>query len=172
MNITIDSVKTSELIALRTIGMQTFLESFSSKNKASDMAFYLKDKFSIEQLSTELKNPKSQFFFLKDGTRIIGYLKVNTGEAQTEKSLNNALEIERIYLQSNYQRKGLGKRLFEKAIDIAKQEKIETVWLGVWEENLKAIKFYKKNGFIEFDRHTFLLGEDVQLDIMMKFDLD
>ncbi len=172
MRATIHKVKESEIIELQEIGRQTFFESFGHQNKASDMEIYLNSKFSLEQLLNEFRNPVSQFFFLKDHEKTIGYLKVNTREVQIEKVLTNALEIERIYVRSNYQGKGLGKILFEKAIKIAKQEKVRTIWLGVWEKNTRAIKFYKQNGFVEFDRHHFLLGKDEQTDIMMKFNLD
>lgn len=60
----------------------------------------------------------------------------------------------------------------DKAIEIAKQKRVAFIWLGVWEENLRAINFYKKNGFIEFDKHIFSLGQEEQTDIMMKLKLN
>ncbi len=62
----------------------------------------------------------------------------------------------------------MGQVLYNQAIDIAKKKKATYVWLGVWEENPRAISFYKKNGFVEFDKHIFKLGDDEQTDIMMK----
>ncbi len=62
--------------------------------------------------------------------------------------------------------------LYEKAIQIAMNTDVEYVWLGVWEENPRAISFYKKNGFIEFDRHIFRLGNDEQTDLMMRLELN
>ena len=61
--------------------------------------------------------------------------------------------------------------LYDKAIEIAKEKDAEYVWLGVWEENSRAIRFYKKNGFVEFDKHIFKLGDDEQTDVMMKLRL-
>jgi len=61
--------------------------------------------------------------------------------------------------------------LYNNAIKIAKQKNAEYVWLGVWEENYRALKFYKKNGFVEFDKHIFKLGNEEQTDIMMKLKL-
>ena len=55
---------------------------------------------------------------------------------------------------------------------MAKDKKSDYVWLGVWEENPRAISFYKKNGFEEFDKHIFKLGNDEQTDIMMKLKLN
>ncbi|GAA4792702.1 hypothetical protein GCM10023231_21090 [Olivibacter ginsenosidimutans] len=55
---------------------------------------------------------------------------------------------------------------------MAKQRKTRYIWLGVWEDNQRAIQFYKKNGFITFDKHVFTLGNDKQTDIMMKLQLN
>jgi len=66
----------------------------------------------------------------------------------------------------------VGQVLYEKAIQLAKERKAPYVWLGVWEENPRAIQFYKKNGFVEFDKHLFVLGEDEQTDLMMKLVLN
>jgi len=71
-----------------------------------------------------------------------------------------------------YQGKKVGQLLFDKAIGIALQKNFDYVWLGVWEKNLRAIKFYLRNGFVEFDKHVFKLGNDEQTDTMMKLKLN
>jgi ribosomal protein S18 acetylase RimI-like enzyme len=103
---------------------------------------------------------------------VIGYLKLNKGGSQTELKDNDALEIERIYVLKEFHGKKVGQMLFEKAIQIAKEQNAEFVWLGVWEENKRAIQFYTKNGFVEFDQHVFVLGDEPQTDIMMKLQLN
>jgi ribosomal protein S18 acetylase RimI-like enzyme len=102
---------------------------------------------------------------------IIGYLKINTGLSQTEIVEGNALEIERIYVSKDFHGKKVGQALYNKAIAIAIEKNVDYVWLGVWENNLRAIGFYRKNGFEEFDKHIFRLGNEEQTDIMMKLDL-
>jgi ribosomal protein S18 acetylase RimI-like enzyme len=98
-------------------------------------------------------------------------LKINFGDAQTELKDNKSVEIERIYVLQAFQGKKLGQALYEKAISIAKEMKVKYVWLGVWEQNHRALQFYKKNGFVQFDTHIFKLGNDEQTDIMMKLEL-
>jgi len=93
---------------------------------------------------------------------------LNFGQAQTEVKDNKALEIERIYVLKEFQGKKVGQLLYEKAMQIAIQKNAAYVWLGVWEKNPKAINFYKKNSFVEFDKHLFMLGNDQQTDIMMR----
>ncbi|MNS33176.1 Protease synthase and sporulation negative regulatory protein PAI 1 [compost metagenome] len=169
--ITIIKVTISDINELQKIGRQTFQETFSESNSEENMKSYLEDGFSEEKLTTELNNENSEFYFAKIDNEVIGYLKVNFGESQTELKDNKALEIERIYVSKEFHGKSVGQLLYNKAIEVAKQKNAEYVWLGVWEENPRAISFYKKNGFVEFDKHIFRLGDDEQTDIMMKLNL-
>lgn len=167
-NIHITRVEISELHDLQHIAQQTFSETFSSENDEANLLTYLEKSFSIEKLSSELANPDSQFYFARDKDEIIGYLKLNTGTAQTELPDLQALEIERIYVLAAYHGKKIGPLLMEHAIAVAAARHSSYVWLGVWEENRKAIRFYEKNGFTVFSQHTFKLGNEVQLDLLMK----
>ncbi|HRG01041.1 MAG: GNAT family N-acetyltransferase [Bacteroidia bacterium] len=164
-------VNKTEAELLRTISIQTFTETFANQNTESDMQKYISERLSIEQLNKELNSENSMFYFLNYETEVAGYLKLNVKKSQTEDLGNDCVEIERIYIKKEYQGKAFGKALMEKAIDIAKQSYYKYIWLAVWEHNTKAINFYKKLGFIEFDKHTFQLGDDLQIDIMMKFEL-
>lgn len=170
-NITIQKVTLNDVNQLQKIGKLTFSETFSGDNSEEDMKKYLDENFSIEKLTDELNNKNSEFYFAKLEDSVIGYLKLNFGESQTELKDNKALEIERIYVPKEYHGQSVGQILYEKAIQVAKQKDADYVWLGVWEENLRALSFYKKNGFVEFDKHIFKLGNDEQTDIMMKLQL-
>lgn len=135
------------------------------------MQKYLDERFSIEKLTAELNDKNAIFYFAQLENKIVGYLKINFGDSQTELKDDKSLEIERIYVLKEFQGKKIGQILYDKAIEIAKQKDADYIWLGVWEENPRAIKFYKKNGFVEFDKHIFKLGNDEQTDIMMKLKL-
>jgi len=161
----------SDIKGLQRIGRETFAASFGAENSASDMQKYLDENFNTEKVKSELENPDAEFYFAETDQQIVGYLKINTGNTQTETSIENALEIERIYVLAPYQGQGVGRLLFDKALEIAKSKAVENLWLGVWEKNLKAIRFYEKNGFVAFDQHIFKLGDDKQTDIMMKLAL-
>jgi ribosomal protein S18 acetylase RimI-like enzyme len=157
-----------DLNIIQLIGKETFFETFAESNTAADMNKYLEDNFSESKLRIELHNPDSLFFIAWDNESPVGYLKLNSGRAQTEQEDDNALEIERIYVKSSHHGKKVGQRLYEKAIEIAEQHHNTYVWLGVWEKNLRAIRFYEKNGFTAFNTHVFKMGNDEQIDIMMK----
>src|SRR5690554_4590340 len=167
----IRKVNIQDIEQLKEIGKLTFAETFATKNSEEDMREYLDEAFSTEKLQAELTDKNAEFFFAELDDRVIGYLKLNYGQSQTEIRDAKALEIERIYVLKEFHGKKVGQRLYDKAIEIAKNKNADYVWLGVWEENPRAINFYKKNGFVEFDKHIFKLGNDEQTDIMMKLKL-
>jgi ribosomal protein S18 acetylase RimI-like enzyme len=156
---------------LQNISRKTFYETFSWANSEENMNKYLKEDLSIDQLSGELINRNSEFYFAMLNDNVIGYLKLNFGKSQTELKDDKAVEIERIYVLKEFQGKKAGQLLYERAVEIANQKNADYIWLGVWEENPRAINFYNKNGFVEFDRHVFKLGDDEQTDRMMKLQL-
>ena len=164
----ITSLTVSDVWILRGIGRDTFIETFSEANKAEDMERYLTENFSEEQLARELSNPDSFFYVAEVNGHVVGYLKLNTAHAQTEPQAADALEIERIYVLSNYHGGGVGQALYHHAMSVAEDRKASYVWLGVWEHNHRALRFYEKNGFIAFGTHIFQLGNDQQTDILMK----
>ena len=160
--------KPSEISALQKISKDTFVEAFSNQNTEENMRKYLEENLSIQQLTNELLNSESSFYFARMDEKIIGYLKVNFGKAQTDFKEDDSIEIERVYVLSEFHGKDVGKKLLDKAIEISREKNAKSVWLGVWEKNYKAIRFYQKNGFLEFGEHPFILGDDIQTDILMK----
>ncbi|MBK6565925.1 MAG: GNAT family N-acetyltransferase [Saprospiraceae bacterium] len=171
-NIITRKISSDDLEMLQKIGRKTFEETFSESNSEENMKNYLEEGFSEGKLTAELNDNNAEFYFAIWKDEVIGYLKVNFGESQTELKDDRALEIERIYVLKEFHGKRVGQMLFNKAIEIAKQKRVDYVWLGVWEENPRAINFYRKNGFVEFDKHVFKLGNDEQTDIMMKMKLE
>ena len=169
--IKLKKVTLNDIDQLQKIGRKTFYETFSEVNSEENMKNYLEKGFSIEKLTVELNDINSELYFATLDDEVIGYLKLNFGESQTELKENKSLEIERIYVSKEFYGKNVGQLLYEKAIQIAKQKNADYVWLGVWEENPRAMRFYKKNGFVEFDKHIFILGNDEQTDIMMRLQL-
>lgn len=170
-NINIRQISVDDILSLQKIGSETFKETFSSSNTEENLKVYLDSAFTVNKLMTELDNPFSAFYFAELENVIIGYLKLNFGNAQTELKDNKAVEIERIYVLKEFHGMKVGQLIYEKAIEIARLNNAEYVWLGVWEENPRAIRFYKKNGFVEFDKHIFKMGNEDQTDIMMKKEL-
>src|SRR6218665_3447475 len=157
-----------DLNELQIIGRQTFSETFAAVNSEENMIKYLEESFADEKLTAEVNNPNSHFYLAVLENKVIGYLKLNTGNAQTEKQDQNALEIERIYVAKEFHGKKVAQALYTQALQTAEQLKSSYIWLGVWEKNFRAVSFYTKNGFVQFDTHIFRLGNDEQTDLLMK----
>ena len=164
----ITRVDISDLKTLQELSRQTYFETFAADNTPENMQSYLEASFNEQQLTTEINNPHAAFYFAKIDNQAVGYLKLNFGPAQTELQDPKAVEIERIYVLKDFHGQKVGQVLFDKALEIAREREAEYIWLGVWEKNPKAIRFYEKNGFVPFGSHIFRLGDDEQTDIMMK----
>lgn len=157
-----------DLDVLLEVSIQTFTETFAEVNSEQDMQKYLDENLNLEKLKSELENPNSEFYISEDGKKVLGYLKLNFGDAQTEKISGKSLEIERIYVLKEFLRMKIGQFLFDKSLEIGKEKNLEYIWLGVWEKNERAIAFYERNDFEIFGKHDFVLGNDVQTDLLMK----
>ncbi len=169
--IDIKKVTVKDIDQLQKISRQTFYEALSVGNTEENMKKYLEDEFSLDKLNAELNNSNSELYFAALKNIIIGYLKLNFGQSQTDIKDEKALEIERIYVLKEFYGKSVGQLLMDKAINVGRLKNVDYVWLGVWEKNPRAISFYKKNGFVGFNKHIFKLGNDEQTDIMMKLNL-
>ncbi|MEH7224036.1 GNAT family N-acetyltransferase [Bacillus sp. JJ1566] len=169
MSISIKKCSMEDLHILQEVSVETFNDTFRDQNSPENMAAYLEKAFNMKQLEKELSNISSDFFFIYFNNEVAGYLKVNINDAQSEEMGNESLEIERIYIKDKFQKHGLGKVLFNKAMEIALERNKKKIWLGVWEKNENAIAFYKKMGFVQTGAHSFYMGDEEQMDfIMMK----
>ncbi|PAF21383.1 GNAT family N-acetyltransferase [Terribacillus saccharophilus] len=166
-SINIRKCSIEDLQILQEVSIETFSDTFKDQNSPENMAAYLEKAYTSKKLENELSNASSQFFFIYLNEELAGYLKVNTGDAQSEEMDDDTLEIERIYVRSKYQKQGLGKYLMNKAIEIATELNKKAIWLGVWEKNQNAIAFYNKNGFVKTGAHSFNMGDEEQIDFIL-----
>ncbi|TMM58879.1 GNAT family N-acetyltransferase [Maribacter algarum] len=160
-----------ELVELVEISRRTFVDSFEKDNDPEDFKDYIDSAFEKSNIANQLKNPYSHFYFaFKDG-QLAGYFKLNIEDAQTDINSEEAIELERIYVLTEFQGQKIGKHILQEAIRLASQLKKEYMWLGVWEKNTDAIRFYQKNGFTKFGTHPYYIGNDKQTDWLMRVEL-
>lgn len=168
LKIQIVEIVLADLPLLQEISKRTFYDSFAALNTAENMKFHLDTHFTQEKLSSEILNPDSIFFFAVHEGAPVGYLKLNKASAQTVLPNDQAVEIERIYVDRLFKGSGIGKKFISKAEEFANASRAKYLWLGVWENNEQAIRFYEKNGFVKFSKHIFKLGDDDQTDLLLK----
>ena len=156
---------------LRELSVSTFRDAFESQNDPEDFRHYLQTAFSPEQLRAEWEHRHTRFYFAWHQGRLAGYCKLNTETAQTELQEPGGMEIERIYVAAPFQGQGMGSRMLEEILDLARAGGKRYVWLGVWQKNPGAIRFYERHGFTIFGEHPYYIGSDRQMDWMMRREL-
>lgn len=167
--VTIVRAQETDIPALSKLCADTFRETFSHDNTEAELEVFFDDAYNHNILKSELANSESETYLAYVDDELAGYLKVNWGDAQTERELENALEVQRLYVLKAYHGQGVGKALFEKALRIAESGEFDWAWLGVWEKNYKAQHFYKRYGFEKFGEHQFVVTpEKSDIDWLLK----
>lgn len=170
MNIYVCTINDVE--KLNRICRRTFTETFEDTNTPANMNQYLEKAYSIPVLTEELLSPDSVTYLVSDAKgETVAYMKLNKDTAQTEKGYDGSLEIQRIYIAKNVKGQGIGSKLMEIAYKKAAEWSRSWIWLGVWEHNERAKEFYSHKGFRQFSAHTFWVGDDPQVDLLLKKDL-
>ncbi len=171
MELDLRQCKEIDVDTLAVLSKDTFSEAFEKDNNPRDFKSYINSAFNRDTLLKQLRNPNSIFYFVYADNRLIGYLKINQLQAQTDVKSKEGIELERIYIKDEFQGQGYGALLIQKLRKIGIQAKRRFLWLGVWEKNVKAIQFYQRHGFSKFGTHPYYIGTDKQTDWLMRCDL-
>ncbi len=158
------TLKDKKLIA--QLGAKTFDQAFRGTCTDEDLEGILQEFYNEEQVGKELNDPQDYFFILYHGDVAAGYARINLGK-KTEKHFEdkNAVELMRIYFLKEIHGKGLANELLNYCFDFLKNKGYNTVYLSVWEHNLRAQAFYKKHGFVDSNiENPFPLGSTPQMD--------
>lgn len=161
----------SDLESLVNISKNTFSKAFEKDNNPEDFQTYIQEAFHPAKLKKELANKYSRFYFVYEDEDLVGYFKWNIETSQTDVHDPNALEIERIYVLDNHQGKRIGSWMLQQIKAMANTLDKEYIWLGVWEHNPNAIRFYQKHGFVKFEEHPYYIGTDKQTDWLLRLNL-
>ena len=171
MNISIRQAEIADLEIICALGVTTFYEAYFLQDDSLDLAKYILESFSLEQIGRELTDGNSTFLIAEFEEKAVGYAKLRENSLAECLRGANAVEIQRIYILERFKGKGVGNALMEKCFGEARRKNYEAVWLGVWERNLLAQKFYQKYGFVKVGELTFPYGESVGINHVLKLDL-
>jgi GNAT superfamily N-acetyltransferase len=152
---------------LAELGARTFVDSFGADNAPEDMSAYISAAFNPERQARELSEPGSTFLILELEERAVGYAHVRSGAAPPAVDASRPVELVRLYVSRDRIGTGGGARLMRECLELAAAEGRDAMWLGVWERNERAVRFYRKWGFSHVGSHTFQLGGDRQTDWLM-----
>lgn len=155
---------------LAPLAIRIFNDTFADNplNKPEDMHTYITEAFSVEQTRRELADADTIFFIAEIGGEMIGYAKLQ--EQTTEECVagENPIELGRLYVLKDFHGRGIAEKLMNECFAAAKEKNYQTMWLGVWEHNFRAQRFYEKLGFVKVGNHVFQLGSDPQIDLVME----
>lgn len=166
MQITITRTLPEQVATLSTIAKQTFYDTFTGTCTEADMQHFLDTVFNETTLSKELNNPNDLCFFAYADGQPIGYIRFMEDYSSFPLMQQwKAIELKRIYVVKEYQGKGVAQQLMDFYQQYAQENGYKALWLGVWEHNVRAQKFYEKYGFQNSGHtHDFPIGDTPQTD--------
>jgi len=157
-----------DISAMRAVAISSYIDTFASSNTQENMDAFLSGTYSLEKLEQEFIETNSMLFLAVKDNEVAGFARLRESDEVLNLLGKNTVELQRLYVLTSAQGKSVGSLLMEKSMTHAKQNKYEWIWLGVWEKNYKAQKFYKNWGFEKFSEHTFWMGDDPQIDWLFK----
>jgi ribosomal protein S18 acetylase RimI-like enzyme len=159
----------SDIRDLQKMSRITFADTFDRITAPDDMKAFLDTAYATDELTEQVRNPDSRFWFLVADGQKAGYLKLNVGDAQSEPTMRTpeSLEVERLYILPEFKHRGLGTYLMEFSEKEARRLGKKSMWLGVWEGNIPAQKLYESQGFHMVGSHVYQVGSDPQRDLLM-----
>ena len=170
-NVIIKIADRSDAAVIADLSRKTFYDSFGHFNTKENMDKFMTEQFSREALMQEVGIPGNIFLVALLDNKAVGYVRMRKSENPPELGDVSAIEIARIYVEQTVIGKGVGAKLLDQCIELARAQNEKIIWLGVWEHNPRAIAFYSKWGFEKFGSHDFMLGDDRQTDWYMKKNL-
>ena len=168
MNIKIRKATIEDAEALAVVGMHTFIQMWAPFTSPGNLKVYVESAYSYETISQELAHENFTYLVAFDNEKMIGFVKLGRKQELGEWITDKCLEICRLYVLKEYFDKKVGKMLMEESIAVASKEKVQSIVLGVWENNHRALAFYKKWGFEVIGTHPFVVGSQVDTDLVMK----
>ena len=155
---------------LTDLAYTTFWDAFAHhpKNAPDDLNHYMRQAFNLEQITSELGEPRNIFLIAEINEKPAGYAKIIIDNIEPGITAERPVELQRLYSHQEYIGKGVGQNLMDACFARAVDDGRDVMWLGVWEYNPRAQRFYEKNGFTVVGEHTFLLGSDPQTDLLMQ----
>ena len=156
----------ADAAVLAAFGAKTFADTFGAFHSASDLAMHLDEAFGVAQQTAELADPATVTLFAEMDGALAGFTQVSAGEIPECVTGPAPIEIKRFYVDTSWHGHGVAQRLIDAAYAVGRERGAQTVWLGVWEHNPRAIAFYRRQGFTQVGAHTFMVGTDATTDLL------
>ena len=171
--IAIRRANSDDAAALTRLSFETFWDAFAGHrmNSPADLDDYIRRAFTLERIEEELSDPNAVFTVAETDGEMAGYSKLLLDNIEPGITAESPVELVRLYSHQRYLGKGVGQALMERCFEDARNVDRDVIWLGVWEYNPRARRFYEKHGFHLVGKHIFQLGADPQTDLLLQREL-
>ena len=153
--------------AYSALARQLAIDTFAHQNDPDDFAAFLRDTYGVERQRAEIADAGGRVLLAEVGGALAGYAYLRRAAAPACVAGAAPVEVARFYVDGRWHGRGVARALMHAAAEEARAQGGETVWLGVWEHNPRAIAFYAKCGFADVGSHLFMIGTDAQTDRLM-----
>jgi diamine N-acetyltransferase len=145
---------------------RVFRETFAADNRPADMDAYCTGAFGPARQLAEIESPRVRVLLAEcDG--LVGCAQLRAGPPPACVTADRPIELRRFYVDRPWHGRGVAAALLQAVMEIGRAEGARTLWLGVWERNPRAVRFYGKFGFVDVGSQQFQLGDDTQTDRLM-----
>ena len=167
ITITIRKATPDDAARLSELGATVFVQSYQYPYDQQDMDSYLYDTFNKEKITEEI-NSETVYYYVAETDLIVGYVKFNTYMWTPRYKGKITFEVERLYIQKDMEGQNIGSRLMTTALDAARQKGYKIIWLSVWENNERGIRFHQQHKFIIVGNGVFTLGKTERKYLIMQ----
>ncbi|CAN5461495.1 spermidine/spermine N(1)-acetyltransferase [soil metagenome] len=157
--VTIRTATKDDAVLISVLASATFYEAYFEQDESHNLSNYISGSFAVDCIRAEITDADSAFFLIFLAGKAVGYAKLIADSLTDCVQRSKAIELKRFYLVERVWQTGVGRALLEHCIDEAKSREFDVIWLGVWEENLRAQRFYAKCGFTQVGTVTFPYGD-------------
>jgi len=164
--VTIRRATVADAAVLAAFGARSFADTFGAFHTPADLAMHLDEAFGVAQQTAELEDPATVTLFAEIDGALAGFTQVYAGAVPECVTGPAPIEIKRFYVDTPWHGQGVAQRLIDAAYALGRERRAQTVWLGVWEHNPRAIAFYRRQGFAQVGAHTFMVGTDATTDLL------
>ncbi len=171
MRANIRPANADDITILAALGTATCYEAYFELDPSADLADYCARVYSVENVRAEFEDANSTYLIAEVNDRAVGFAKLRENNFVECMSGKYAIELHRIYLLERMKGSGIGRQLFDRCCEIGREKGYDSLWLGVWEQNTAAQKFYERIGMTNVGTTDFSDGKNVFLNFVYAIEL-
>ncbi|MEO8576777.1 MAG: GNAT family N-acetyltransferase [Gemmatimonadales bacterium] len=171
MGVTIRRATEDDADLLSKIALKIFLDTFGPQNNPRDVEIHAARSYGPEIQLCELQDPGKAYLIAEVDGVPAGFAMLGEAKSESSHEFESPVELFRFYVDKEWHGQGVAQQMMDAVEDFARSLGGQTLCLGVWEHNPRAIRFYEKIGFRDAGSQAYLLGGDLQTDRVMVRDI-